>query len=61
MDEVEGKLNYPILGPRRSAKSLAIESLNIVELHNPVIILTPPPLSLPFVEHLSASNYKCSK
>lgn len=39
-------------------QSLPVESLNIVELHDAVIILTPPSLSLPFVKHLSASNLK---
>jgi hypothetical protein len=39
-------------------KSLPVESLDIVELHYAVIILSPPSLSLPFVKHLSASNSK---
>lgn len=49
-------LNHLIFRPRRSVKSLPIEPLDIVKLHDSIIILTPPPLSLPLVEHLSAAK-----
>lgn len=40
---------------------LTIEPLDIIELHNLVIVLCPPPLSLPFVKHLSARKTEQSK
>lgn len=55
------KVVYLTLRPRGSVKSLLIEFLNIVELHDSIIVLAPPPLSLPFVKHFSASHLECSK
>jgi hypothetical protein len=50
---------YLILTPRGSVKSLTIKSLDIIELRDSVIVLTPPSLSLPLIKHLSASKPKC--
>lgn len=52
----EGGRDYLIFRPWRSVKSLAIEPLDIVELHDSVVVLTPPSLSLPFIEHLTAAQ-----
>lgn len=39
-------------------ESLPVKPLNIVKFHDPVIVLSPPPLSLPFVKNLSTSQRK---
>ena len=49
---------YLVLTPRGSVKSLTIKSLDIIELRDSVIVLTPPSLSLPLIKHLPASKPK---
>ena len=53
-------LSYLISRPRWRWKRerLAVKPLNIVKFHDPVIVLCPPPLSLPLVKHLATIHRK---
>lgn len=60
-DGLPGRLSYKshlIFRPRRDRKwdNMAIEPLDVVELHDLVVILGPPTLCLPLVKHLQAVN-----
>jgi hypothetical protein len=43
-------------GRRRRDALLPAERLHVVELHHAVVVLSPPPLRLPLVEHVAAAR-----
>lgn len=54
--KIKFEVVYLILRSWGSVKSLLIESLNIIKLHDSIVVFTPPPLSLPFIKHLPTSK-----
>lgn len=50
--------DHLVFGPRRGGEGdgLAIEPLDVIELHDLVVVLGPPPLGLPLVKHLPAAR-----
>jgi hypothetical protein len=55
--EVISRVSY-LIGRARKRNSLMVKLLNIVKLHDILIVFSPPSLCLPFVEHLTAIRYQ---